>query len=114
VLPAHGLEFVGLRDRVDALLTHHGERLSTILESVGNRDRAALDVARDLSWTRRQRRFDELDLFNRTLAVLETALHLDLLGLQGSLNVRDVDGVRHYSRCWGVDGKGESPHASRD
>jgi hypothetical protein len=38
-----------------------------------------------------------MDSFNQTLAVLETAAHLDLLVSQGKLTTQTVDGVRHYT-----------------
>lgn len=38
-----------------------------------------------------------MDSFNRMLAVLETAAHLDLLVSQGKLTAQVVDGVLHYS-----------------
>jgi glyoxylase-like metal-dependent hydrolase (beta-lactamase superfamily II) len=97
VLPAHGFEFADLRTRVDELLAHHGARLTTILKALGGRERVAFAVAQDLPWTSRARRYGDLDLFNRTLAVLETALHLDLLAVQGTVDVRIVDGVNVYS-----------------
>ena len=49
-----------------------------------------------LPWTRRGRHFDELDGFNRQLAVQETAAHLDLLVSQGTVRETTVDGVRRY------------------
>ncbi len=57
----------------------------------------AFEVAHQLPWTRRNRHYDELDTFNRQLAVSETAAHLDLLADQGSVSVDTVDGVRRYS-----------------
>ena len=56
----------------------------------------AADVAAVLLWTRRGRRFDELDGFNRMLATFETGAHLDLLAAQGRLVREEVDGVRRY------------------
>jgi len=48
----------------------------------------ALDVARILRWTSRGRSYEELHLFDRMLAVLETAAHLDVLMLRGEA-IRD-------------------------
>jgi hypothetical protein len=50
-----------------------------------------------LTWTRRERRLDELDPFNAMLATLETAAHLDVLVERGAAVCREQDGVRHYS-----------------
>ncbi|HSP65774.1 MAG TPA: hypothetical protein VLO10_06255, partial [Candidatus Deferrimicrobium sp.] len=57
----------------------------------------AFEVARELPWTRRNRRYAELDVFNRQLAVSETAAHLDLLVSEGAAAVQTVEGVRHYA-----------------
>jgi hypothetical protein len=52
-----------------------------------------------LRWTRRERRFDELDLFNRCLAVSETLAHLDVLAVAGRLRRSDLDGISHYAQA---------------
>jgi glyoxylase-like metal-dependent hydrolase (beta-lactamase superfamily II) len=90
VLPAHGPEFDDLRGRVDALLDHHAKRLAACVEAVRNTERSAATVATVLPWTRRERRFDELDLFNRYLAVNESIAHLELLRTQGTISRRQV------------------------
>ena len=55
-----------------------------------------LEVAQALRWTRRELPYTELDLFNRLLAVIETAAHLELLVARGTLRVVGRDGVVHY------------------
>ena len=96
VLPAHGAPFTGLAARVDELLAHHAARLTASRAALAGGPRTAFEVARELPWTRRDRRYDELDVFNRQLAVSETAAHLDLLASQGAVTVETVDGVRRY------------------
>lgn len=96
VLPAHGAPFKGLATRVDELLAHHADRLRASRAALGSGARTAQEVARVLSWTRRNRDYAELDGFNRQLAVQETAAHLDLLVSQGTVRVREADGVRFY------------------
>jgi glyoxylase-like metal-dependent hydrolase (beta-lactamase superfamily II) len=96
VLPAHGAPFAGLAARVDELLAHHAARLAASLAALGSDRRTAFDVARELPWTRRNRTYEELDVFNRQLAVAETAAHLDLLTSEGAVTVETVDGVRRY------------------
>jgi glyoxylase-like metal-dependent hydrolase (beta-lactamase superfamily II) len=93
VLPAHGPSFQDLRGRVEELLRHHEERLLLCLEAVSLGARSATEVARSLPWTRRERRFDDLDNFNQLLAVNETAAHLDLLAERGEL-LREVSDLR--------------------
>jgi hypothetical protein len=42
-------------------------------------------VAQAVPWTRRRRRFADLDTFNQMLAINETVAHLELLVEQGKL-----------------------------
>ncbi len=96
VLPAHGPPFTGLTARVDELLAHHASRLRAAHAVLAGGARTAFEVAHELSWTRRGRHYNELDGFNRQLAVQETAAHLDLLVSQGSVRVATADEVRRY------------------
>jgi glyoxylase-like metal-dependent hydrolase (beta-lactamase superfamily II) len=96
VLPAHGPEFDDLSGRVDALLDHHATRLTACTDAVRTAERSAATVATMLPWTRRERRFDELDLFNRYLAVNESIAHLELLRTQGTISRREVGGTYLY------------------
>jgi len=96
VLPAHGPDFTGLADRVDALLDHHATRLTHCVDSLRAGRTTAYEVAHDLPWTRRNRRYEELDLGNRLLALTETVAHLELLVVQGTATAADSDGLRHY------------------
>ncbi|HWO58973.1 MAG TPA: MBL fold metallo-hydrolase [Umezawaea sp.] len=97
LLPAHGPVTDSVHARVDELLGHHADRLEATIDSVAGGTATAHDTARRLGWTRRQRRFDELDLFNQVLATGETAAHLDVLVRDGRLAASTVDGVVHYS-----------------
>ncbi|MGA8426745.1 MAG: MBL fold metallo-hydrolase [Candidatus Dormiibacterota bacterium] len=85
ILPAHGPVFQDLAGRVDQLLEHHQQRLLLCREAVAEGARTAIDVARALPWTRRGRRFEDLDTFNQMLAVAESAAHLELLAERGEL-----------------------------
>lgn len=94
LLPAHGPVSPSVHARVDELLAHHARRLDQICAAVSGS--SPYEVAGRITWTRRERRFAELDLFNKMLAVAETAAHLDLLAAQGRLKVAEVDGVRRF------------------
>jgi glyoxylase-like metal-dependent hydrolase (beta-lactamase superfamily II) len=99
LLPAHGPVSPGVHARVDELIDHHDSRLRRIEELVGQEAGTAAEVARRLRWTRRERRFDELDLFNRALAVSETLAHLDVLAVAGRLRRTDIGGTSHYAQA---------------
>ena len=65
--------------RVDELLAHHDHRLDQLPGAVQAEPGTAYEVARRLTWTRRERTLDDLDPFNAALATLETRAHLELL-----------------------------------
>lgn len=97
LLPAHGPVTESSHARVDELLAHHEDRLAATLDVVRAGSGTAFETARGLGWTRRARRFDELDLFNQVLATGETAAHLDVLVHRGLLVTDEDDGVVRYS-----------------
>jgi glyoxylase-like metal-dependent hydrolase (beta-lactamase superfamily II) len=96
LLPAHGPVGMRVHQRVDELLAHHGHRLDATLAAVRAGRTTAHEVARALTWTRRDRRLDDLDPFNRMLATLETAAHLAVLAERGALRTTERDGVSQY------------------
>jgi glyoxylase-like metal-dependent hydrolase (beta-lactamase superfamily II) len=96
LLPAHGPTTGSVHARVDQLIEHHAHRLDQALKVVGPNGATAYQVAQRLTWTRRERAFTELDMFNQMLAITETAAHLDVLGAQGRLRLSEADGVCHY------------------
>jgi hypothetical protein len=95
LLPAHGPVAPSVHARVDELVTHHGRRLDLTEAALHHGASTAFEVACQLTWTRRERHLDELDLFNQMLAVAETAAHLELLVAQGRVRREDA-GVRRY------------------
>jgi glyoxylase-like metal-dependent hydrolase (beta-lactamase superfamily II) len=96
LLPAHGPVSPSVHTRVDELLEHHAQRLDEMAAAVEAGTGTAYETARALLWTRRGRKFEELDPMNRGLATTETSAHLDLLAEQGRLRRSETDGVRSY------------------
>jgi glyoxylase-like metal-dependent hydrolase (beta-lactamase superfamily II) len=97
MLPAHGPVSDSVHARVDELLQHHERRFDRIAATVADSAHTAYEVASRMTWTRRGRTLDELDPFNRMLAVLEVAAHLDVLVARKALTVTtDDDGVRRF------------------
>jgi hypothetical protein len=84
---------------VDELLAHHDERLAATAAAVEGGASVGVEVARRLTWTRRQHRLDDLDLFNKILAIQETMAHLDVLVERGWLTRTLAEGTAHYSRA---------------
>lgn len=93
LFPAHGFVRASVHERIDELLLHHERRLDASAHAVERGASTAQGVASVLRWTSKLRRFDEMDLLNQMLAVLETGAHLDLLVTQGRLAARIVEGV---------------------
>jgi glyoxylase-like metal-dependent hydrolase (beta-lactamase superfamily II) len=90
VLPAHGEPFPNLAKRAGEILAHTAHREQQVIDILA-RDgaRSAGDVARTLTWTRRERSFDSLSEFHRQFAVSETLAHLAQLDAKGMV-VRDA------------------------
>ena len=97
LLPAHGPAGGGTHARVRELQAHHDRRLTATAGAVARGADTAYAVARLLPWTRRDRPFATLDVFNQMLAVSETASHLDLLVERGDLTVTTGSAVHRYA-----------------
>ncbi len=98
VLPGHGPVFDDLAGRVDELIAHHDGRLDRCVSIVAaGGPEPAVDVARQLPWTRRDTPFAELDILNRLLAVGETVTHLERLVDTGVLSKDDDAGIVAYA-----------------
>jgi glyoxylase-like metal-dependent hydrolase (beta-lactamase superfamily II) len=97
ILPAHGPVAPSSHARVDELLAHHEHRLDQCRASLRSRDTTvAAVVAGDLGWTRHERSYDDLDLFNQGMAAMETKAHLDLLVARGLATATETpDGVAY-------------------
>ncbi len=98
LLPAHGPVAPSTHARVDELLQHHEQRLEKSLATLAQGSLSALDAAKRLSWTRHERSFDELDLFNQGIAAMETKAHLELLVARGLVARTTTDGVVLFTR----------------
>lgn len=96
LLPAHGPVTPSSHHRVGELLAHHDQRLDLCRAAVDPAGSTAYDVARRLTWTRHERHFGELDLFNGAMASMETMVHLDLLVHRGALSRAVVEGIAVY------------------
>ncbi len=91
VLPSHGRPFFGLHERIDALLSHHRDRLSETLDAC----RQPI-TAYDLLAIMFPRELDDHQLF---FAVGESLAHLHYLAGEGQV-VRETDamGVHRFRR----------------
>jgi glyoxylase-like metal-dependent hydrolase (beta-lactamase superfamily II) len=85
LFPAHGPVTGSTHERVNELLAHHDARLAETLAAVEVGHATPFEVAKAIKWTRRQRLFDDLDLFAQVQAVNETAAHLEVLLVRGQV-----------------------------
>lgn len=99
LLPAHGPATASAHARIDELLDHHEERLMATAEAVENGAGTGFEVANAITWTRRRRRFDELDTFNQMIAVHETMAHLEVLVERAWLARTCSAGVSNFARA---------------
>ncbi|HWC36186.1 MAG TPA: MBL fold metallo-hydrolase [Mycobacteriales bacterium] len=97
LLPAHGPVVPSTHARVDELVEHHRVRLDQMAAALAGGADTAVAVAGVVTWTRRERKLADLDVFNQFLAVCETGAHLQLLVGQGRATMQERDGVRYYA-----------------
>jgi glyoxylase-like metal-dependent hydrolase (beta-lactamase superfamily II) len=96
LLPAHGPVSPSSHARIDELVSFHDVRLSQSLAAVEAGATDAWAVARELPWTRRQRRATDLNPFDAVLAAFETLAHLELLAARGQLSRTEDDGTVRF------------------
>jgi glyoxylase-like metal-dependent hydrolase (beta-lactamase superfamily II) len=96
LLPAHGPLAPSTHARVDELLAFHEERLDACLAALEDETLSSFEVAQRLTWTRRHKHFDQLDVWNQRLASFETKAHLDVLVARGTAARRIVEGTARF------------------
>jgi glyoxylase-like metal-dependent hydrolase (beta-lactamase superfamily II) len=113
VLPGHGPVFEDLAGRVDELLAHHDTRLAACITALASGPLTAHEVAGRLTWTRRERPFADMDLFNRMLATTETITHLELLADRGDVAREQGEEIVRYAEASTVWSKTSAPSSIR-
>lgn len=98
VLPAHGPVAPSTHARVDELTAFHEKRLTASLAALAGGPLTSAQVAGHLGWTRHEHPYDELDVFSRGMAAMETKAHLELLVARGlASRSADADGVVSFA-----------------
>ncbi len=100
VLPAHGNEFHGFRERIDELLAHHEERCDEVRQALASGPKTAYEVAARMRW-HAEARWEELPAFQRRMATTEALAHLELLHGRGELRRLIEQGVVRYALASG-------------
>lgn len=96
LLPAHGPLAPSSHARVGELLAHHDRRLALSLMVLRSGATTALEVARQLPWTRHEKSYADLGQSDRAMAVFETHAHLCTLRRDGLAGRESRDGVDHF------------------
>jgi glyoxylase-like metal-dependent hydrolase (beta-lactamase superfamily II) len=96
LLPAHRAVGGQASERARQLMAHHDERLGVIEEHVAAGRSTSYEIAAAMTWTRRDRQLEDLDLLHRMTAVLEVAAHLEVLREAEVVDSVSVDGVDHF------------------
>jgi glyoxylase-like metal-dependent hydrolase (beta-lactamase superfamily II) len=98
LLPAHGPVGESTHARVNELLEHHETRLVQTLGTASAGQVTAREAADGVPWTRRQRKFADLDPMSQVLAIGETAAHLEVLVARGQLiRQTSAEGITAYA-----------------
>ncbi len=96
LLPAHGPVAPSSHARIDELVEFHDVRLAGSLDAVLGGAGTAWEVAKELPWTRRQRKASELNPFDAVLAAFETLAHLELLAARGDVIRSEHEGTVRF------------------
>lgn len=81
-LPGHGDPFSDVRQRVDHTVEHHHRRLEELRQALQDHGpMTAWQAAHHVRWSGGRRKFEEFDMWNQRLALLETLAHLEYLRL---------------------------------
>lgn len=100
VFPGHGAVFSGLKQRIGELLYHYGERKMAIIKSVSDELKTAYQIATEILWRPESGGvpFQELELWDKRLAVMETLAYLQLLMTEGKVGkVVEDDTVLYWA-----------------
>jgi glyoxylase-like metal-dependent hydrolase (beta-lactamase superfamily II) len=97
VLPGHEAPFTGLEKRITGIVEHHEKRNNEILRVIEAGPKTAYQVATKLTWSAGETgSWQNLDKWNKRLAVLETIAHLEAMRLAGEIDNFSGDGEVYY------------------
>ena len=98
VLPGHGNHFDYFKRRIDEIIEHHRERKEIIIDILNDGPLVAYEIASRVPWIPQQGGilWQELDPFNRQMAVMETLAHLGFL--EEEERIKKVTGPDYWKR----------------
>ena len=95
VLPGHETPFDKLRPRLDELIRHHQARNREILAAVKAHPKTAYQIATEITW-RVTGNWQSMPPPHQRLAISETLSHLELMTINGRVDMLSRDGVVYY------------------
>lgn len=100
VLPGHEQPFTNFRPRVEEIIQHHKLRNNLILGVLNSTSKTAYQIAHELPWVHDVDgvSLDNLDPWNRRMAVLETLAHLEAMRASGEVDKSTRDDIIRYQR----------------
>ena len=98
ILPGHGPMFNALGLRIEKILQHHEERKRAIMQALRDGLKTAYEVAQQIPWMVYEGKssFQDLEVWNKRMAVTETLAHLKLLIEEDRVGNVDMDGASLY------------------
>jgi glyoxylase-like metal-dependent hydrolase (beta-lactamase superfamily II) len=97
-LPGHGPVFNALGLRIEKILQHHEERKRAIMRSLHSGLKTAYEIAQQIPWMVDEGgvAFQDLEVWDKRMAVTETIAHLKLLAEEDMVGNVDMDGASLY------------------
>jgi glyoxylase-like metal-dependent hydrolase (beta-lactamase superfamily II) len=98
ILPGHGPMFNALGLRIEKILQHHEERKRAIMQALRDGLKTAYEVALQIPWMVNEGKilFQDLEIWDRRMAVTETLAHLRLLMEEDRVGNVDMDSASLY------------------
>ena len=98
VLPAHEHVFQNFRERVQQILEHHEQRMADLLNSLGNEEKTAYQIASKMLWVGISEIVlgENLPLSQQPGALGETLAHLEFLRVDGKVEKIIKNGVTFW------------------
>ncbi len=100
VLPAHEQTFTNLQTRIEEIIRHHQQRNAEILEALKAEPKTAYQISTEITWMPAfgGARFQDLALWNKRMAVMETLAHLKAMEIDGKVSTFLRDKIIYYQQ----------------
>jgi len=98
VLPGHEQPFTEFKDRIEGIILHHRMRNAEIMGALGYESKTAFQLTTEITWLHDIKGvgWHKLGTWDRRIAILETAAHLEAMRAKGELERFNRDDVRYY------------------